>query len=590
MIDRFGPQMLLLTNKNETADRLLSGEPFEQGALVFGFTSEPAAVGISLEDALIDLITTTETEGLSPVTVEAAQVSGVPAVYVDLAYDPLNLFTSYPESMHYRIIMIQDPEVAAPVVFVIGSSADEWISQQDTFTTISELVLLLETSANVFGHMNAGDLVQGTLEGALNNVWTFTAEEGIYATISLSPEGENVDLTLTLLDPSGNVLSTSDDGYAGDLEVISDVPLPEDGTYLIEASEFFNEPGRYRLSLLLSDEPEIESGGFIEFEQEVTAKLVPDSGHHWYFEGIAGQVATLILSSLDENFDIILELISPDDRSIVVLNEGFVGDAEVLAGYELPLTGRYAIVVSGFDGQGGRYMLTLDEGGESTANFFDVGDLVYGDVRQESLRKDEAHAWFFNGASDSEITIEVAPLEPTMDLDIWLLDPDLQELVMIDEHLLGEAERIDYKIPITGQYLILVREFFGEPGGYEISLSTQGVDELEIAGRIVYSDTVTGYLEPISRDAWILSGEADDVIDIMLTPITEDRDLVLLLVDPAGNEAIKVDATPANSPERLVAYRLTSTGEWKIVVKEFFNEGSDYKLLLTKRQLDDQRP
>jgi hypothetical protein len=121
-------------------------------------------------------------------------------------------------------------------------------------------------------------------------------------------------------------------------------------------------------------------------------------------------------------------------------------------------------------------------------------------------------------------------------------------------------------------------------------LSTEGVDELEIAGRIVYSDTVSGVLEPISRDAWLLAGEVDDVIDIMLTPITEERDLVLLLIDPAGNTAIKVDATPANSPERLVAFRLTSTGEWKIVVKEFFNEGSDYRMLLTKRQLDDQRP
>ncbi len=590
MIDRFGPQMILLTNSFDTADRLLSGDPFEEGALVFGFTAQAVTADTTPEDALKELLESAESEGLLPITIESTRVGGMPAAYVDLAYDPLGLFTAYPESMHYQLLLIQDPEVVTPAVFVIGSSADEWVNQRDTFTQISERVHFAETSANVFSHMNAGDLVQGTLEGALNNIWTFTAEEGSYATISLAPEEENVDLTLTLIDPAGNVLTTVDDGYAGDLEVMSDVPLPDEGTYLIEAGEFFNEPGRYRLSLLVSDEPEIESGGIVEFGQEITAELLPDNRHLWYFDGIAGQSATLILTSLDENFDIILELRSPDDRPIIVLDEGFVGDAEVLTGYELPLTGQYSVVVRGFAGHGGMYTLTLDEGGESTTNFFDVGDLVYGDVRQESLRKDEAHAWFFDGIADNEISIEVTPSEPTMDLDIWLLGPDLQELVMKDEHLLGESEQIVFSLPVAGQYLILVREFFGEPGDYEISLNTEGVDPLEITGGIVYSDTVAGYLEPIKRDAWAFSGEADDVIDIVLTPISEDRDLVLILVDPAGNVVLSIDASLANSPERLVAFRLTSGGEWKIVVKEFFNEGSEYRLFLTRRKLDDQRP
>jgi hypothetical protein len=240
LIDRFGPQMILLANNIDTANRLLSGDPFEQGALVFGFAATPTAADATLEEALIDMLTTTETEGALPITVETTRVGGLPAVYVDLAYDPFSLFTSYPDSTHFRVIMIEDPEVGKPAVFVIGSSADEWVSQQDTFTTMADLVRLPQTSINVFRHMSSGDLVQGTLEEALDNLWTFTAEEGNFATITLSPEGENVDLTLTLLDPAGNVLSTSDDGYAGDLELISDVPLPEDGTYLIQTSEFFN--------------------------------------------------------------------------------------------------------------------------------------------------------------------------------------------------------------------------------------------------------------------------------------------------------------------------------------------------------------
>jgi hypothetical protein len=582
--------MILLTNNEATADKLLSGQPFEQGSLVFGFTTESIRPGTRPEEALSDLLSAAESEGLIPIAVESTLVRGMPAAYVDLAYDPMGIFASYPESMRFRVLMVISPEAGLPAVFVIGSPADDWISQRDTFIAISELIYLPETGSNAFEHMYAGDLVQGTLEGALDNIWTFTAEAGSFATISLTPEDDNVDLTLTLIDPAGDVLFTVDDGYAGELEVLTDIPLTESGTYLIEASEFFNEPGRYRLSLLLSDEAEFESGGHIEFGQELTAELVPDNRHLWFFEGTAGQEVTVILTSLDDNFDVILELRSPDDHPLVVLDEGFVGDAEILAGHELPLTGQYAIIVRGFSGHGGMYMLALDEGGESTVNFFDVGDMVYGDLRQETLRKDEAHAWFFNGRLGNEVTIEAAPLEPTMDLDIWLLDPDLQELVMRDEHLSGESERIEYKLPVTGQYLILVREFFGEPGGYELSLNAGGVDELEIAGTIVYSETVTGILESGRRDAWSFTGETDDVIDIVLSPLEADRDLVLLLLDPAGNAAITVDAALADSPERLVAFRLTSSGEWKIVVKEFFNEGSEYELLLTRRELNDQRP
>ncbi len=439
------------------------------------------------------------------------------------------------------------------------------------------------------GTWRGGDQVQGTLSNALDNIWTFTFEGGDYATITLTPENDDIDLTLTLIDPAGNAMITVDDGYAGESEVLSDVLLTESGAYTIEVGEFFNESGRYRLGLLVSDEPHFDSGGRIEFGQEITAELFPDSRHSWILNGTAGQNITVILSSLDDTFDVILELRSPNDRPMVVLDEGFVGDAEVLTGYELPLTGEYIIVVRGFAGHGGMYALSIDEGGESTANFFDVGDLVYGDRRQEALRKDEAHAWFFTGESGDEISIEVTPLEPTMDLDIWLLDPDLQQLIMRDESLSGEAEQFEYALPLDGQYLILVREFFGEPGRYEISLNAGGVAALEIVGTLNYNDTVTGKLEQGRREGWSFSGELDEVIDILLTPMEQDRDMVLSLVDPNGKTAITVDAVLANSPERLVAFKLTESGRWTIVVKEFFNEATEYELVVTRPEIEAQQ-
>ena len=74
----------------------------------------------------------------------------------------------------------------------------------------------------------------------------------------------------------------------------------------------------------------------------------------------------------------------PDGQRLVALDEGFSGDPELLSGFALPTTGEYAVLVRSFSPQGGPYTLSLDEGEQPIANFYDAGDLVYGDVRPES--------------------------------------------------------------------------------------------------------------------------------------------------------------------------------------------------------------
>jgi len=129
----------------------------------------------------------------------------------------------------------------------------------------------------------------------------------------------------------------------------------------------------------------------------------------------------------------------------------------------------------------------------------------------------------------------------------------------------------------------LVREFFGDPGEYEITLDVIAEDTLEVAGTLAYSQTVTGRLEAGKRVGWTFMGEADDVVDIILTPGREDRDLVIVLVDPAGDAVITADTTLVGFPERLIGYRLPVGGRWMILIKEFFNDGSDYTLTLTRQ-------
>jgi hypothetical protein len=430
------------------------------------------------------------------------------------------------------------------------------------------------------GGINPNEAVTGQLGNEQTDLWTFTAQPDQYATLALNPIGAEVDLTLSLLLPSGELLDQADFGLPGDPEIILDAPLPVAGEYLVEVAEFFGEPGRYELTLSQAASPQFVSGGVIAPGEVVSSELVAGTRPIWSFEGEAGQLVSIVLTPVSEQLDLLLELTGPEGEVLIERDETFAGDPEVLAGFELPSTGRYQIHVRSFAEQNGSYSLALDEGGEDTANYYDAGDLVYGNVEQETLMEDEVHAWFFEGQAGDEVTILTTPLADNLDLDIWLLDPQLRRAAQKDETLSGEAEIIEITLPEPGPYTILVREFFGEPGEYEIAISAKGYDNLEDVGELTYGQSVAGNLLPGKGDVWRFAGNADDEIDLFLTPSDQNGDLVLTLIDPAGNEVAQIDLNLAGAPEQLRGFRLPVGGTWSVVIREFFNEGGPYQLTL----------
>jgi hypothetical protein len=583
-IERYGPHLLMIADSRETAEQIMGGTGPAQGAYAFGYLTMLGERATTADTALNALLVELdpETEILStPAPITVNKMAGM---FVDVSRDPLSLFPALVEPQTIRLIILLDEETGTLVTFMVAAGTENWPGYQEMFGTMAETITIVPLRATVAGHIDSGTIMNGALTGGVNDIWTFNSAGGRYATITLTPEEENVDLTLTLIDPSGNVLVSIDNGYAADLETLTDFQLPEDGTYIIEAGEFFNEAGRYTASLLLSDEPQFGGGGRIEFGQEISSELFEDGEHHWVFSGTAGQLVTIVLTPLDNQLDALLELDSPDGEVLISLDEGFAGDPEVITGFELEVTGDYIITVFGFAGNRGSYTLSLDPGDESTTNFYDAGDLAYGETEQEFLQEDEAHAWFMDGRLGDDITIVVSPLDNNLDLDVWLLDPEAQQLTTVDEFLAAQPETINYILPTNGQYIILVREFFGESGDYEITLQLNDESETEIGGVIGYGQTVSGTVQSGKRVEWTFSGLNGDVINVTLRPINLSRDLVLSLIDPAGNIVLNVDSALAGLPERLTAYTLTADGEWTIVIQEFFSESSDYELTLLKEE------
>lgn len=597
--NELGITVMLLANSERTGNSLLGSKAIGDGAYVAGLIAHldlpPNAPQSTLNRLARDLSTDAER---TPIT-EAAPVSAsvgtgglVTGSFIDLQGAPL-LFNANGNDMRTRIYLFTTTLAGTisqqtQALFIMSAAAEQWPQYQETFEKMASSIVLhniyadlviQDGSANVLGSLGQQDLVNGNLEANVKDVWTFSLPGPRYANLTLSPDNKDIDLILTLISPTGQTVTRIDNGYAGDTEIVIDNLLQDSGLYVAEVSEFFGDSGRYTLSLVLTEEPLFGGGGRLAAGQTIQSNLTRGAQHVWTFSGDAGELVSIVLTP-DNQFDAILDIYGPDGSRLAALDEGFSGDAEVVAGLELPLTGEYSILVRSFAGEGGSYSLSLDEGGDNTTNFYDAGDLVFGQTAQETLRENEAHAWFFTGKAGDELFITVTPLTNNLDLDIWLLDDNINRLAEQDALLTGEPEMIEFALPADGQYLILVRDFFGESGRYEISLRANEVAAPDVAGTINYGATESGILQANQTVVWYFEAEDGDVIDIELVPESNDSDLLFIVYDPAGNQIWSVDAAQAGEPEQVLNYPIMSEGRWSIVVKEFFGESASYTLTL----------
>ncbi len=606
--NQLGLIALLAVDSNRTGSALLASKDIGAGAYAAGLISnfnyptiDPSAMLIALSNDFA----TISTGGANPlgnvtdITAVSSTLGAISGAYADYEGDSFVFGGNQSQEIRTRLYLFvadADSRQFTPpsqALFLFSAAADQWQTHLPTFEQIAETfmvhdifgdLLINNGSSNVLGSLGETDIVNGRLDPSITDIWTFNGDRGRYATITASPDNnETLDLTLSIIGPSGQTITQLDNGFAGDTELVSDLFLATQGVYLIEVSDFFNESGRYTLSLVITDAPLFNDNGRIEIGQTIQSDIPPSGQKIWTFDGIAGELISIVLVPEDP-FDAILNFYSPDGTRLVGLDEGFSGDSELLSGYELPVTGEYSIQVRNFTGGVGRYSLSLNRGGEDTINFYDAGDLTYGTTKRETLQESEAHAWFFDGKAGDEIDILVTPLDAALDLDIWLLDPDIERLTTQDVFSAGESESVNYTLPADGQYLILISEFFGTVGDYEIQLSANKVDTPVVAGSMEYGNSVAGTLSTDQSVVWYFNGQDGDLIDVELTTTEAEGDLILFVQSPDGNQIRTVDTLGSGDGESLFMFDITENGQWGIVVKEFFGDVMPYTLTISRSE------
>ncbi len=592
---------LLVADSERTGRSLLANKATDSGAYAAAIIAELNIPGGSpsanLNRLLLELGDLTPLQPIAPIT-NGTAVGPVAGARVDVLGDPLNLFATSNESIQTRILFFM-PRVTetavsrqAQAIYLFGAPQSEWDNFASIFDSIAETLVIYdiwssyvvgEGTVTVRGTLQSHSPIVGNLSPGVSDVWTFDSGSARYATIRLSPDNNNLDLAFTVISPSGQTVAYVDQGYAGATELAVDLPLTESGGYIIEVSEFFREGGRYRLSLILTTDPLYEDGGRIDFGQNIRSELPRNRQHVWTFAGEAGQLVSIVVIPVAETLDLILDLYGPDGTRLIALDEGFSGDPEVISGFQLPVTGDYAILVRSFANESGAYTLSLDEGQDTVANFYDAGDIAYGDTREESLQANEVHAWFFTGSANDEVIIEVVPLDDSLDLELWLLTDAVERLAVRDKYGPGEAESIELSLPTTGDYLILVQDFYGEPGRYALRLRAKSAQPPDYAGMVSYGRPVQGSLEPAQVVAWSFRAQAGDIVDITLLPTDGRSDLAFMLQNPAGQTVLEVDEALGGGSEQLRQFAIDTTGQWRIVVREFFDEPATYELVVRQR-------
>ena len=103
-----------------------------------------------------------------------------------------------------------------------------------------------------------------------------------------------------------------------------------------------------------------------------------------------------------------------------------------------------------------------------------VGTLNYSQTVEGAFQAGKQAGWLFTGVQGDSVNVNVSTRNPERDLVIVLLDPSGAPVETVDATLSGLPERlVAFRLPIDGQWTILIQEFFNEGSDYELTLTQQ---------------------------------------------------------------------------------------------------------------------
>lgn len=208
--------------------------------------------------------------------------------------------------------------------------------------------------------------VEGTLTSSEGDRWVFT---GITDdTVRITLIAASFDAFLELYDPLDRLVVNNDDG-AGGTDAQIETTLSMSGEFVIVARAHGSEigSGAYRLivewlrgtpdTLLRSERAQ----RIIRYGETIESVLLPGARDLWTFEGVAGDVVTITMSS--DDFDSLLELYDPTGAGLDDDDDSAGNSNARITSFQLRDSGTFTIVARAYlESMTGLYTLSLQPG------------------------------------------------------------------------------------------------------------------------------------------------------------------------------------------------------------------------------------
>ena len=486
-----------------------------------------------------------------------------------------------------------------------------------------------------------------TVEGVITNQefeqrFEFVGGAGdvVNVTAIANPDEGNLDTTLTLLAPDGELLAENDDVEVATTDsALTDVTLPAEGTYTIVVSRFLGEvgftSGPYTLTLDGTPAPETDApddtdtttdvATELSYGDTITGEITNENfAQTFTFEAQAGDIVTIEAARADDNstLDTLLILNDPDGEQ-VARNDDFGGTLNsTIETVTLQQTGTYTIVMTRFlEAEGistGEFTLTLtlaefdgsvpDDTDTPTtdATPLAIGDFVTGTIDAQTTEQ----RYTFEGTAGEVITLRTSATSGNLDTTLTLLGPDGEEIASNDDASFTTRDSLLDRIELTadGEYTVIVGRFGDSTGTFDMvfSAAQEGSPDddtttppdtdtdadaappvLEDATPISYGATAEGFIdnETVSQ-AFTFEGNAGDVITLLAFATSGDLDTTLELRTPDGEPfAANDDAEFGSLNSAILDLELPATGTYIVVVSRFQGEdgstSGDFILTLT---------
>ncbi len=429
-------------------------------------------------------------------------------------------------------------------------------------TPVSTTSMLL---ANPSGFLAYGETVDGAVSAAEETaVWGFTGLANDVVSISVTPNEENFDLIIDLLDANGaSLINGPQDNSFGEERV--NLLLPADGTYYVMVTGYAGATGTFQLSLQSGS----ATSGTIAMGETVSGSVTASGPSTWEFSAAAGEVLVITVTPGDD-LDAVVDVLDASGNSILPggeVDESF--GEERLPAVVIPADGKYTIAVRGFGGGVGSFSLTLQSAGSGAAGQL----LTYGQTGSGRVATGETQSWSFYAMQADVVDITVTPLQDGFDLMVDVLDSN-------GFSILPEGEQDDFFdteylrvlfLEEEGFYTITVRGFENSSGNYEIVV-TESLGGLP--GSILFATDTLGEGE---THAFLFTAYANETVRIYVWPEFEFDVVVSLYNDDTGELIEEVDN---NTGYEEIIFTVPELANYYFEISGFEGDVGSYEVIL----------